>query len=262
LHQQQPLTPARPPVPLFPNSTGHINLAAPAVPAAPMDFTSFDDTPFGAYDTALEAPDFHYSFTGSSAQTVSPKDLYSEMVGSAPPSTAFTNLTSPDMNSPYMADSYETSPMFQPETDLHSEAWYPLFQEAAADTKPAAPDMQRTISGVSTGQGSSSSASPPTLGHTRKVSSTASPMGGAGRQSSTAGVKSRRRKNPLPPIEIDPNDRLAAKRARNTLAARESRQRKLDHVSQLEQQIADLQGVNGAMKAELARLGYQGPLLE
>ncbi|KAF2401128.1 hypothetical protein EJ06DRAFT_378811 [Trichodelitschia bisporula] len=216
---------------------------------------------FVPYGTGLDTPDFRYSFTGSTAQTVSPKDLFNELVGSAPPSTAFTNLTSPDMNSPYMGDSYETSPLFQPDTEV-SESWYPLFADVTPDTKPVAPDMQRTISGVSTGQGSTSSNSPPALGHTRKVSSTTSPLGGVARHGSNAGLKSRRRKVPLPPIEIDPNDRLAAKRARNTLAARESRQRKLDHVALLEQRLAEVESARDSMRAELIRLGYQGPLLD
>jgi hypothetical protein len=46
--------------------------------------------------------------------------------------------------------------------------------------------------------------------------------------------KSRRRKGPSPAIVVDPSDKMALKRARNTLAARASRQRKLDRVNELE----------------------------
>jgi general control protein GCN4 len=40
---------------------------------------------------------------------------------------------------------------------------------------------------------------------------------------------------------VDPNDKIALKRARNTLAARDSRQRKFDHVSTLEKRNAELE---------------------
>ena len=58
---------------------------------------------------------------------------------------------------------------------------------------------------------------------------------------SVSGVKPRRRKGPLPNIELDPNDKVAYKRARNTLAARDSRQRKLEHVTTLENRVAELE---------------------
>jgi hypothetical protein len=52
---------------------------------------------------------------------------------------------------------------------------------------------------------------------------------------------SRRQKVPLPATSVDFGDKIALKRARNTLAARESRQRKLDHVAELEKRNADLE---------------------
>jgi len=60
--------------------------------------------------------------------------------------------------------------------------------------------------------------------------------------SSVAGVKPRRRKGPLLPITVtDPSDKAAIKRARNTMAARDSRQRKVDHVQTLERRIQELE---------------------
>jgi hypothetical protein len=53
--------------------------------------------------------------------------------------------------------------------------------------------------------------------------------------------KSRRRKSTLPASYIDPSDKIGLNLARNTLAARESRQRKFDHVSKLEKRNAELQ---------------------
>jgi general control protein GCN4 len=202
----------------------------------------------------------------SSTQTVSPKDIFNnnDGLGSAPPSTAFTNLTSPDINeSPYGVDSaYETSPMFDNLDVTADPAWFSLFPGTAATNTQAAPEMQRNVSNVSNVSGvdrSSSSGSSPAVisldsSHRRK-SSVQSPL------SATAGVNRRRRKGPLPPINVDANDKVAVKRARNTLAARESRQRKLDHVSQLEARIADLESTNGLLKETLVQHGYHGPLV-
>jgi hypothetical protein len=61
------------------------------------------------------------------------------------------------------------------------------------------------------------------------------------RPSSVAGVGSRRRDKPLPPIIVDdPSDTVAMKRARNTLAARKSRERKAARFDELEEKIAKL----------------------
>ena len=47
---------------------------------------------------------------------------------------------------------------------------------------------------------------------------------------------------PLPPIVVDdPNDVAAMKRARNTLAARKSRERKAQRLEELEERIAELE---------------------
>jgi hypothetical protein len=84
---------------------------------------------------------------------------------------------------------------------------------------------------------------------------------GHGRHSSLSGVKPRRRKAPLLPIAVDGNDKTAVKRARNTLAARESRQRKLDHLGTLEIRIKELEEREEQFRSALAQHGYVGPLL-
>jgi general control protein GCN4 len=237
----------------------------------PPDYaTSFEslDANFGAgefgWDSAAPASFTAINSGASSAQTVSPKDIFGDNLGSAPPSTAFTNLTSPDMNdSPYMADSYETSPLFQDNNGLDStDNWFPLFPES---TDQASASMERTVSNVSLGEQTSSSGNSPLIldaSNRRKSSQTASPLHGHARQSSVSGVnKPRRRKGPLPPIEVDPADKTALKRARNTLAARDSRQRKLDHVNTLETRISELEAREHQYKEILATYGYNGPLL-
>jgi hypothetical protein len=211
--------------------------------------------------TAINDP----SVASGSTRTVSPKDIFADAFGSAPPSAAFTNLTSPDIDaSPFINDSFETSPMFQGEPLLtNSNDWFSLFPEEEnklqaefAKYAPAAPlPMERTVSSQSMERsGSSSMGSPIVLDSSsfrRKSSVTNSPA--------TNGIsKSRRRKGALPAITVDPNDKVALKRARNTLAARESRQRKFDHVAELEARNAELEAEVEKWKNLALAHGYTG----
>jgi len=176
--------------------------------------------------------------SSTSTQTVSPKDLFTDSLASAPASTAFTNLTSPDIDQSPYNDSYNPSPAWGAEANGVTDAdnWFPLF--ADSDGTGNADAMTRNFSQQSLGRTDSSSNSPMILNAPlRKTSSTEqSPLN---RLSSVAGVKPRRRKGPLPTIVVDPNDKIATKRARNTLAARESRQRKLNHVQELEARLQE-----------------------
>jgi len=200
--------------------------------------------------------------TAGSTRTVSPKDIFADAFGSAPPSTAFTNLTSPDIgDSPFLNDSFECSPMFQGEPSMANNDWFSLFPEEDNKTtdqnfpvSAISLPLERTISSQSMERsGSSSTGSPMVLDASfrRKSSVTNSPA--------TNGIsKSRRRKGPLPAITVDPNDKVALKRARNTLAARESRQRKFDHVSELEKRQAELEAEIEKWKSIAIAHGYNG----
>jgi len=81
----------------------------------------------------------------------------------------------------------------------------------------------------------------------------------SGTHSSVSGVNSRKRDKPLPPIIVeDPNDTVAMKRARNTLAARKSRQRKMQRFDELEDKISKLEAERDHWKAiALKRTGGQ-----
>lgn len=198
--------------------------------------------------------------TPAAPRTVSPKDLFLDPQASAPPSTAFTNLTSPSLNdSPYVPESYEPSPLFQDAELTGVDNWYPLFP--AESNNSSGDVLQRTVSDQSLEQTSSSSDSPIVLGASihRKPSADQSPLP-LQRHSSASGIKPRRRKGPLAPITVDPGDKVALKRARNTLAARDSRQRKVDHVQSLEKRIAELEGLAQEWKSAALALGYNGPL--
>ncbi|OAK99014.1 hypothetical protein IQ06DRAFT_378838 [Phaeosphaeriaceae sp. SRC1lsM3a] len=271
---QQPTLRQYPPVPLFSSSSN--NISQQQQNAANMadlhSNNSFDSGASlmpsfqaGAFNmdqvSAFTSINDHSAAAGS-VRTVSPKDIFADAFGSAPPSAAFTNLTSPDINeSPFLNDSFECSPMFQNEPTMANNDWFSLFPEE--EHKPVDTSfgshaislpLERTISSQSMERsGSSSTGSPIVLDSSfrRKSSVTNSPA--------TNGIsKSRRRKGPLPAISVDPSDKIALKRARNTLAARESRQRKFDHVSELEKRNADLEAEIEKWKSIAIAHGYNG----
>lgn len=215
---------------------------------------------FGAPSAHMDA-DFDWSFAGmdplsmsvGTATTVSPKDIWNDPFGSsAPPSTAFTNLTSPSINeSPYIGDGYETSPLFQQDSDMDSQCWPSLFPEDKP--APTAVPVERTNSEQSLDQLDSTSSSPKPLVLTNASGRRKSSNGGSPTTSYSGVSKPRRRKGPLPPISVDPSDKIALKRARNTLAARDSRQRKFDHVQTLEKRIAELEQEKKEAAAEIEK---------
>lgn len=183
----------------------------------------------------------------SDVQTVSPKDVMGDSM-SAPPSTTFTELTTPGTSyeqSPYgMLDTSETSPLFS-EADLDQDAnnWPSLFEPADDFTaQPAAATNTHTGSKVPTSYNAS-----PRVNHvapkmSRNDSSPGSSSKG-GRHSFTSGVGARRRDKPLPEIKVeDPTDNTAVKRARNTMAARKSRQKRMERTELLENKVEELEG--------------------
>ena len=280
----------RPPVPLFSNSTGQIHTMAqspaslsegsssPSSSQDSHDLTltltssdlnsmdwdltdltsgsgaqpSFFDEPldFSAVNSFESATEYPAS-AHTSPQTVSPRDVFIDG-GSAPPSTTFTNLTTPGttMNdSPAGAYSTDTSPLF-PDDELEdgSKHWPSLFEPF--DEQPQAAQMTHSLSSSSSsGQQSIYAASPAPVPASpvqskpmsRTHSSPAQQASKSGRHSFTSGVTKRKEK-PLPPITVeDPNDSTAVKRARNTMAARKSRQKRLERTESLECEIAILQ---------------------
>jgi general control protein GCN4 len=239
---------------LHSNNSFDSNMGAGLGPAFAGDMSfDFSTSAFTTINDPLHA--------AGSTRTVSPKDIFNDPLGSAPPSTAFTDLTSPDIGeSPFITDSYDTSPMFQGDAVMAPDNWFSLFPEDV-DSKPSppavvAPSLERSISGQSMARSSSSSMNSPAPvlldnAHRRKSSVTGSPA-----TNGAAVQKPRRRKGPLPPIAVDPSDKIALKRARNTLAARDSRQRKFDHVSSLERRNAELEAEIEKWKSIALAHGY------
>ncbi|KAJ3465264.1 hypothetical protein MRS44_005922 [Fusarium solani] len=252
-------TSARPPVPLFSQSTGSIQQTAKMMNAADVEleeFTAFE----GGANTAFSSPAVPSVFDlGGSASssisnlaTVSPHDLlFQEPFMSAPNSSALTALTSPSIHneSPDFTDGYDVSPNFgNADFDTSGDPWYPLFpQDVSALEKASVENSPATKSDDLESVGRSSSSD-------RRKSGTSPST----RHSSVAGVNARKRDKPLPPIVVDdPNDVIAMKRARNTLAARKSRERKAQRLEDLEAKIARLEAERDHWKSLALASGAQ-----
>ncbi|GAB0137636.1 hypothetical protein EsDP_00005893 [Epichloe bromicola] len=217
--------------------------------AADVDLDEFNTAFEGGASTALSSPalpsvmDFNGSMSSSTSTfgTVSPHDLLvQEPFMSAPNSAALTALTSPSIyNESPDFDGFDVSPNFgSADFDGPGDPWYPLFpQDSNSGPELMTPDPEGSPAEKPDGTDSADRAS--AAGSRKKMAN--SPPGG-GRHSSVAGVSSRKRDKPLPPIVVeDPDDPTAMKRARNTLAARKSRQRKALRFEELEERIAKLE---------------------
>lgn len=165
--------------------------------------------------------------------TVSPKDLFADSV---PPSTTFTNLTTPGSTFLDTPDDYQTSPLFTDQM-VEDKAWFSLFPEE--DNAVMAPSMERTSSNTILVHPGGESAARKRSSTTTQASPT--PCTPAPKMSAVAGVAARKRDKPLPPIVVDGHDTVALKRARNTAAARKSRAKKVQERDELESTIAQLE---------------------
>lgn len=189
-----------------------------------MDFTSINDPP-----------------KMGNPVTVSPKDL---MLDAAfPPSTSFTDISTPSFDSPGYF-SQNTSPLFFADSDLapgheHWDSLFPSDTHGSITLEKSTNYAQNLSHSISA---SHSSSSPALKSSDSSAEESPRPNGRSSvRHSSVSGVKPRHREKPLPPIEYDPKDTTAAKRARNTEAARKSRARKLELQMHMEAKIAELE---------------------
>lgn len=159
--------------------------------------------------------------------TVSPTEI---LMNHTMPASAFS--------SPYLFDSppegYDTSPLFG--TDDINENWPSLFPSTnPVDSEDIGSTAQAAGNSGTDNTSLVDSDSPGTSPSFRNMNSIKDQ-----KRSATVGV--RKRVNPLPPIHIDDiSDTVAAKRARNTLAARKSRQKKADKMAEMAAKIDELQ---------------------
>lgn len=228
--------PQRPPVPLFAQSTTRIGI--PTMAGKDTDlaaFSSLDPGASASYTSPAVQSVFDLDFSGATG-SVSPQDLLlHDPLMSAPNSSALTTLTSPSIGgeSPQFSDCYGVSPEFGTTTfEPPSDEWFSLFPDESEPTPFTKTGGDPTLSpaqSVDTIQFNAANA---------RKKTESRPAQGV-RHSSVAGVNSRRRDKPLPPIVIeDPSDVVAMKRARNTLAARKSRERRAQRMEELEEQLA------------------------
>ncbi|KFY16802.1 hypothetical protein V492_01081, partial [Pseudogymnoascus sp. VKM F-4246] len=282
----------RPQVPLFSQSTGNINSnkhqsfpnpnnmaqgnyeSPHSLPKNDSrshlrpDMNLFDD--FDSFDlksdNTVNFPDLDYKYSpavptmyspapmnrtdsaSTSMGTVSPQDLMvRDATFSAPNSTVFTNLTSPSQynESPDYLHDLDVSPMYNSDDLTQGDPWFPLFPDGDASF-PAPPAPETSLAADEEAEVGDAL-------RERRRRSDSSPHSKAA--SAAAGVSARKRNQPLPPIVVeDPNDTVAIKRARNTLAARKSRQKKMERFDELEAEIAKIAAERDMWKAKaLAR---------
>ncbi|THV47032.1 hypothetical protein BGAL_0340g00020 [Botrytis galanthina] len=250
---QQPQR-SRPQVPLFSQSTGSIP-RTPNMAFQDMDLFGDEFTPFeggsstqNSYSSAFSSPaiptmyDPINNLSSSSSTTnmsfVSPRDLSlrdSFATASAPNSAAFTNLTTPSTYNESPAFEYQDSPFIGQDgpndttTVQSGDPWFSLFpdaenfEQANATNSPLLVEEELEVAEQLNAKKDTR----------RKSGSATSPM------SATSGI--RKPSKALPPIIVeDSNDTVAMKRARNTLAARKSRQRKMQRMEELEDEITRL----------------------
>ena len=140
-------------------------------------------------------------------------------------STEFTPFESSD----FVNFESSASPFTPLDSYLTGDPWYPLFPQDI-------PDEQRENKAPSSVSDAENPLSKHLQSSNQKAIATSSEV-----HSWLSTVKSLRAEMDMPTIIVgDPNDSIAMKRARNTLAARKSRQRKMKRFDELEEQISKL----------------------
>ena len=270
---------ARPPVPLFPNnSTGTINqlhhtielpesdpqgsslptskpvsvltrtdmvmqdLTRAAAPVSQAS-SSFDDLMTADFHTVNER--FDNSMPYNSSFTVSPHDV---LLDSNPPSSVFSNLTTPENTLLESPQTYIKNSPYDREISDNSEHWFPLFPTEPEDQEPktAVP-----VTASSPQKNPTSKHVAPAMSRTTSSGQLSSRGSHQGRMSASSGVSKARRTQPLPPIIVDERDVIAVKRARNTLAARKSRKRRTENVEALEAHLAESKALNESLTLQV-----------
>ncbi|KAL3480616.1 hypothetical protein BJX99DRAFT_254295 [Aspergillus californicus] len=221
-----------------------------------LNFDDLDPMPTGMIDPCMgDTP----------VQTISPRDLHQDFNSvpgsSAPSSSTLTNWSTPSFSASGIM-SANTSPMFNSDNVDSEESanWPPLITEDLnAHLLALKTHMDRVNNEIHIPQASAAMpvVPPPTSNATQAVPppvspgitpspagrSMNSPLGGSPKYSRDAITKhaNGRKRKELPKIVVDPSKPHDEKRARNTEAARKSRERKVQRVNALEEQVNSLQ---------------------
>lgn len=243
--QQRPQLPQQDFV-LYPQQQLHqSSLTTPAAPPRQnMDFLNpesfadpvlFADAGSDTYDlTTLVNPGFYASpeqvlLTSFDGQTVSPALLHSN----SPSSGSFSNPPSGAFSEPFFSPQtvdyndiggYHLAPLFDSPMSARQSSGSPNTLNSSTDSLNPSANAQRK-------------------GHVRKTSI----------QKAPTFKKARKGKNK--DLSYDPNDESSVKRYNNSMAARQSRARR-------EQRMNDLVATVDALRDELRKTGYAGPLLD
>lgn len=201
-------------------------------------------SPFDAFmasDFSTTNEPFDATTSYDSSLTVSPQDV---LIDSAPPSSVFSNLTTPENGYLESPQTYIHSSPNELEFEDDPDLWPTLFPETEEqDHKHAAHSSPEKIHTA------------PAMSRTTSSGQITSRDSHQGRMSARSGV-SKRRTQPLPPIKVDETDTVAVKRARNTLAARKSRQRRMEKTEDLESEVQRLTLEVEMWKARATQHGY------
>jgi hypothetical protein len=267
-----------PPVPLFDSSTTSVpqrrNHSIPNVPQGHHNMSTAFDSLFLSGGDMLASQDDFFNF-GTSFQptsftavnsglaakdgTISPTELFKDdsMIMSAPPSSAFPNLSTPDsgyLESPMLSSGLNTSPLEDGLLDgqlnfSELDSMTPLFPQTSYDqfaqqlmTAPTTKEQIPTKTNFS-------AVSSPATSMGRQKSSPGRPPSVPfihGRKHSDAHGISKTPKSRKPLVEItveSEDDKETAKRKKNTAAARKSRQRKQQHMEAAQAEIQRLRAM-------------------
>lgn len=213
--------------------------------AAPVSqaSSSFDDLMTADFHTVNER--FDNSMQYNNSFTVSPHDV---LLDSNPPSSVFSNLTTPENTLLESPQTYIKNSPYDREISDNSEHWFSLFPTEPEDQEPktAVP-----VTASSPQKNPTSKHVAPAMSRTTSSGQLSSRGSHQGRMSASSGVGKARRTQPLPPIVVDERDVIAMKRARNTMAARKSRQRRNENVEQLEAHLAESKALNESLALQV-----------
>ncbi|KAK9381954.1 uncharacterized protein V2V93DRAFT_366050 [Kockiozyma suomiensis] len=223
------------------------------------DFGGFPDIVSIPVDDGVSDESSRHSSVYSTPQfaTISPDEIFANATPALDSSSIFPSpFESPD-------ESFETSPMFDSHDLGNPDQWPSLFSETKSRSDPsltsfAKPDIakdrasrHKSVTSASFAPLRPSCSPEPSDRQERSVSPEGVIVAADG---SVVGISERKRKRvtsqsytrrprvePLPPIVVgDAEDSIAVKRARNTLAARRSRERKMLRLTDLEVQVEAL----------------------
>ena len=251
---------------------GSTEATSPSVPKltnfSELDFVDWsqadDDSGFSAVEenNMDSYPRFHplnHLSRHTSYASMTPADTVStHEIFSAPPSGEFSSFPTPDtpfMDSPDIG-CFTGESLIPMELPAEANGWRSLFP--VEDGKPHVnpPSLPQHYSIESPSMIDAEDVAPAMSRDASSPGKTSSRGSKSGRQSSSCGVtKSRRVKSDLPPIIVeDKTDTIAMKRARNTMAARKSRDRRATHMEELENENARLREENDKLNREIDHL--------